>query len=118
MKLGLILGYSGAKLHIDIELVKEAERLGFDSVWTAEAWGSDAVTPLAWIAAQTSRIKLGTAIMQVPGRTPANAAMTGSGSAGIVPRPEEESSMVARAMTPSRVRSASENRSARDNRCR
>lgn len=76
MKLGLILGYSGANLHIDIDLVKEAEKLGFDSVWTAEAWGSDAVTPLAWIAAQTSRIKLGTAIMQVPGRTPANAAMT------------------------------------------
>ncbi len=76
MKLGLILGYSGARLHIDIDLIKEAERLGYDSVWTAEAWGSDAISPLAWIAAQTSKIRLGTAIMQVPGRSPANAAMT------------------------------------------
>ena len=76
MRLGLILGYSGAKMHLDIDFVKEAESLGYDSVWTAEAWGSDAVTPLAWIGAQTSRIKLGTAIMQLPGRSPANTAMT------------------------------------------
>ena len=75
MKLGLMLGYSGAQMHIDMELVKEAERVGFDSVWTAESWGSDALTPLAWIAAQTSTIRLGTGIMQIPGRTPANAAM-------------------------------------------
>lgn len=56
--------------------VQEAERLGYDSVWTAEAWGSDAVSPLAWIGAHTKRIKLGTSIMQMPGRSPANTAMT------------------------------------------
>jgi len=76
MRLGLMVGYSGAEVAIDIAQVKEAESLGFDSVWTAEAWGSDAVSPLAWIAAQTTRIRLGTAIMQLPGRSPANTAMT------------------------------------------
>src|SRR5438270_14063757 len=76
MRLGLMLGYAGAHVSIDLELIKEAERLGFDSVWTAEAWGSDAATPLAYIAAHTTKIKLGTAIMQLPGRSPANAAMT------------------------------------------
>jgi F420-dependent oxidoreductase-like protein len=76
MRLGLMLGYSGAQMGVDIEIVREAERLGYDSVWTAEAWGSDAATPLAWIAAQTTKIRLGTGIMQLPGRTPANAAMT------------------------------------------
>ena len=76
MRLGLMVGYSGAQVAVDINLVKEAESLGYDSVWSAEAWGSDAVTPLAWIAAQTTKIKLGTAIMQLPGRSPANTAMT------------------------------------------
>jgi F420-dependent oxidoreductase-like protein len=76
MRLGLVTGYSGSQLSLDMELIKEAERVGFDSVWTAEAYGSDAVTPLAWIGAQTSKIKLGTGIMQLPGRTPANTAMT------------------------------------------
>jgi len=76
MRLGLTAGYSGANLEVNIGLVKEAERLGFDSVWTAEAYGSDAVTPLAWIAAQTTKIRLGTAIMQMPARTPAMTAMT------------------------------------------
>jgi F420-dependent oxidoreductase-like protein len=76
MRLGLMVGYSGAQISIDMNMIKEAERLGYDSVWSAEAWGSDAVTPLAWIAAQTSKIKLGTAIMQLPGRSPANTAMT------------------------------------------
>lgn len=76
MKLGFTLGYSGATLDVDIGKVQEAERLGYDSVWTAEAWGSDAVTPLAWIGAHTSKIKLGTGIMQLPGRSPANTAMT------------------------------------------
>ena len=61
---------------MNLPLIQEAERLGFDSVWTAEAYGSDAVTPLAWIGAQTSKIKLGTAIMQMPARTPAMTAMT------------------------------------------
>src|SRR5580700_5895074 len=76
MRLGLMVGYSGAQVSIDVSMVKEAESLGFDSVWTAEAWGSDAVSPLAWLAAQTTKIKLGTAIMQLPGRSPANTAMT------------------------------------------
>lgn len=76
MRLGLMVGYSGAQVAIDMTMVKEAESLGYDSVWTAEAWGSDAVSPLAWIAAQTTKIKLGTAIMQLPGRSPANTAMT------------------------------------------
>src|SRR6266568_3839324 len=76
MRLGLMVGYSGAQVAIDIGMIKEAESLGYDSVWTAEAWGSDAVSPLAWIAAQTTKIKLGTAIMQLPGRSPANTAMT------------------------------------------
>ena len=59
-----------------IELARTAEQLGYDSAWTAEAWGVDAITPLAWLGALTGRIKLGTAIMQLPGRSPANAAMT------------------------------------------
>lgn len=76
MRLGLMLGYSGAQLDLPVALVQEAERLGYDVVWTAEAYGSDAVTPLAWLGAHTTRIGLGTAVMQIPGRTPANAAMT------------------------------------------
>lgn len=76
MKLALHLSYSGPTLKLDMPKVLEAERLGFDSVWTAEAYGSDAVTPAAWIAARTERLHVGTAIMQIPGRTPAMAAMT------------------------------------------
>jgi F420-dependent oxidoreductase-like protein len=76
MKLAAHLSYSGARVAIDMERVLEAERLGFDSIWTAEAYGSDAVVPAAWIAARTSRIHVGTAIMQIPARTPAMAAMT------------------------------------------
>ena len=76
MKLGLTTGYSGAKASINMDLVLEAERLGFDSVWTAEAYGSDAVVPAAWIASRTSKIRVGTAIMQMPARTPAMTAMT------------------------------------------
>ncbi|MFT7222110.1 MAG: F420-dependent oxidoreductase-like protein [Candidatus Azotimanducaceae bacterium] len=75
MKLGLMLGYSGAELRIPIDNVVLAEELGYDSVWTAEAYGSDAITPLAFIAAHTKRIRLGTAVLQLAGRTPANAAM-------------------------------------------
>jgi F420-dependent oxidoreductase-like protein len=59
-----------------IELAREAERLGYESAWAAEAWGTDAITPLAWLGALTERIALGSAIMQIPGRSPANAAMT------------------------------------------
>ena len=76
MKLGLFTGYSGPKYSINMDLVLEAERLGYDSVWTSEAYGSDAVTPAAWILAQTSRINVGTGIIQMPARTPACAAMT------------------------------------------
>ena len=70
MKLGMMLGYSGRDLRIPIEQVQLAERLGYDSVWTAEAYGSDAITPLAYIAAHTERIRLGTGIIQLAGRTP------------------------------------------------
>jgi len=78
VKLGLNLGYAspGTNPASLVPLVQEAERLGYDSVWAAEAWGTDAVTVLAWMAASTSRIKIGSAIMQIPGRTPANTAMT------------------------------------------
>ncbi len=76
MRLGLMLGYAAGKMELPLELVREADRLGVHAVWTAEAYGSDAVSPLAWLGALTERIKLGTAIMQMPGRTPANAAMT------------------------------------------
>ncbi len=75
MKLGLMLGYSGARLVLPVERVQLAERLGFDSVWTAEAYGSDALTPLAYLAAKTQRIRLGTAVIQLAARTPAAAAM-------------------------------------------
>lgn len=76
MKLGLLLGYSGADMALPIDRVLEAEKLGFDSVWTSEAYGSDAITPAAWILARTTKIKVGTAIIQMPARTPAMAAMT------------------------------------------
>jgi F420-dependent oxidoreductase-like protein len=76
MKIGLLLGYSGKRLSIPIDLIKRAETLGFDSVWTAEAYGSDAVTAATWILAQTEKIRVGTAIMQIPARSPAMAAMT------------------------------------------
>ncbi|HXT81285.1 MAG TPA: LLM class F420-dependent oxidoreductase [Acetobacteraceae bacterium] len=75
MKLGLSIGYSKARLEIPVALVQRAEELGYHSVWTAEAYGSDAVTPLAFLAGQTKRIRLGTGIMQLAARTPANAAM-------------------------------------------
>lgn len=75
MKLGLALGYSGAEMRLPIERVIRAEELGYDSVWTAEAYGSDAITPLAYIAALTKRIRLGTGIIQLAARTPAATAM-------------------------------------------
>lgn len=75
MKLGIAIGYSGRHLNIPVELVQRAEALGYDSVWTAEAYGSDAMTPLAFLAAKTERIKLCTGIIQLSARTPANAAM-------------------------------------------
>jgi F420-dependent oxidoreductase-like protein len=76
MRLGLNLGYSGSTFTLNLPLILEAERLAFHSVWAAEAYGSDAVTPLAFLAARTARIHLGSAIMQMPARTPAVTAMT------------------------------------------
>ena len=78
MRLGLHVGYWGLGLTADqqLEIVRAAEEAGFDSVWAAEAYGSDTATVLAWLAANTKRIKLGSAIFQIPGRTPAMTAMT------------------------------------------
>lgn len=76
MKLGLSLGYSGAYMSLPVDLVRKAEELGYDSVWTAEAYGSDAFSPLAYLAAVTEKIRLGTGVIQLAGRTAANAAMT------------------------------------------
>jgi F420-dependent oxidoreductase-like protein len=76
MRLGLVTSNFGPKLTIPWDAILEAEKLGFDSVWTAEAYGNDAIVPLSFIAARTTKIGLGTAIMQMPARTPAMAAMT------------------------------------------
>ena len=76
MKLGFLLGYSGKQIHMPIELIQQAESMGYDSVWTAEAYGNDAVTSAAYVLAQTTKIRVGTAIMQMPARTPAMCAMT------------------------------------------
>ncbi|MCU1691800.1 MAG: class F420-dependent oxidoreductase [Frankiales bacterium] len=77
MKLGLNMGYWGAGNDADnLALAKEADVLGYDVAWVAEAYGSDCATVLAWVGAQTTQIDLGAAIFQIPGRTPANAAMT------------------------------------------
>lgn len=76
MRLGLALGYWGRGPSPDhVELAREAERLGYDSVWTAESWGSDAFTALTWIAARTSTIGLGTAVAQMAARSPTTTAM-------------------------------------------
>jgi F420-dependent oxidoreductase-like protein len=76
MRLGLLLRYRGNDTGPRMDLVEEAERLGYDSVWSSEAYGTDAVTPISWVLARTTRIKGGTGIMQIPARTPACAAMT------------------------------------------
>ena len=76
MKLSTTIKFAPGHAGIDMDHVLEAERLGFDAVWAGEAWGSDAVSPVAWVLARTSRIKAGTSIMQMPARTPAMAAMT------------------------------------------
>ena len=75
MKLGINIGYSGRSFQVPINEIKEAEAMGCDSVWTAEAYGSDALTPLAWIGAHTKKIKLATGIMQLSARAPAATAM-------------------------------------------
>ncbi len=78
VKLGVALGYAspGQNPRQLVDLGREAERLGYDSAWAAESWGSDAVSVLAWLAAVTTRIKVGAAVMQIPARTPAMTAMT------------------------------------------
>jgi len=78
VRLGVHVGYWGLGLSPaeQLELVREAERIGYDSLWAAEAYGSDAVSVLAWLAAQTERIRLGSAILQMPGRSAAMTAMT------------------------------------------
>ena len=76
MKPGLLLGYSGRDIHISFGLIKRAKATDFDPVWVAEAYGSDAVTSASYIPSRTETIKVGTAIMQAPARTPANCAMT------------------------------------------
>src|SRR5436190_12159622 len=78
MKLGLSVGYWGLGITPDqqLEMVQAAEEAGYDSVWAAEAYGSDTATVLAWLAAQTSRIRLGSGIFQMPARSPAMTAMT------------------------------------------
>jgi F420-dependent oxidoreductase-like protein len=78
LRLGLYLGYPapGTNPTQLVALAEEAERLGFDSAWVSEAWGTDAVSVLAWVGARTTTLKLGAAIMQIPARTPASTAMT------------------------------------------
>jgi F420-dependent oxidoreductase-like protein len=76
MRLGLNFGYWGSGASDNVALGLEAERLGYHSLWTAEAYGSDAITPLTWLAAKTERINVGSAIMQMAARTPAMTAMT------------------------------------------
>ncbi len=76
MRLGLNIGYSGARIDLPLDMIQEADRLGYYAVWTAEAYGSDCITPLAWIGALTENIKLGSSIMQMPARSPAMTAMT------------------------------------------
>ena len=76
MELGLLAGAFGSQMNIPIDRIRQAESAGFTSVWTAEAYGSDAVSTAAWILAQTETIKVGTAIMQMPARSPAMTAMT------------------------------------------
>src|ERR1700675_3785074 len=76
MKLSTTLKFAPGYAGIEMDLVSEAERLGFDAVWAGEAYGSDAVSPVAGVLGATTRIKAGTSIMQMPARTPAMAAMT------------------------------------------
>ena len=76
MRLGMLLHYSGAPDGLRLQEVLEAERLGYHSVWSGEAYGTDAVTPTAWVLARTTRIMAGSGILQMQARTPACAAMT------------------------------------------
>lgn len=84
MKLGLDIGYSGAKMALPMEKILLAEKLGFDSIWSAEAYGSDAITPLVYIGALTRKLRLGTGIAQLAARTPTNLAMTAQTADALV----------------------------------
>jgi alkanesulfonate monooxygenase SsuD/methylene tetrahydromethanopterin reductase-like flavin-dependent oxidoreductase (luciferase family) len=75
MKLGFTIGYSCAEIRLPLKRILRVEELGYDSAWTAETYDSDAITPLAFIAAHTRRIRLGTGLIRLAARTPANAAM-------------------------------------------
>ena len=89
MKLGLGLEWAGADLRVPVERVQLAEKLGFDSVWTAEAYGSDAFSPLAYLAGLVPRIRLGTAVVQLAARSPASTAMSAQtidALAGVAPK--------------------------------
>ncbi|HVH18972.1 MAG TPA: LLM class F420-dependent oxidoreductase [Myxococcota bacterium] len=86
MKLGLAIEWAGAEVAVPVARVQLAERLGFDSVWSAEAYGQDAFTPLAFLAAHTRRIRLGTAVVQVAARTPAATAMAAQTLEGLAGR--------------------------------
>ena len=76
MRLGLILSYAGREVSLPFDLINQAEELNYDSVWVAEAYGSDTISIASWILSQTEKIKVGTAIMQMPARTPAIRPMT------------------------------------------
>lgn len=76
MKLGMLVGYSGAKVELNLDMIHAAEDLGYDSAWIAEAYGSDGVSPCAWILSKTKKINVGTAILQMPARQPTMTAMT------------------------------------------
>lgn len=76
MRLGIIPSKFGRQFKVNMDMIKEAEALGFESAWTSEAWGNDALTPASWILAQTTKLKVGTAIIQMPARTPSMAAMS------------------------------------------
>ncbi|MBV1691264.1 LLM class F420-dependent oxidoreductase [Novosphingobium sp. G106] len=84
MKLGLDIGYSGAKMALPMEKILLAEKLGFDSIWSAEAYGSDAITPLVYIGALTKKLRLATGIAQLAARTPTNLAMTAQTADALV----------------------------------
>src|SRR5207253_768699 len=76
MQPGMQIGYSGAAVADSVKAAELADELNFHSIWTAEAYGSDAITPLVWMGAHTSKVKLATGIMQMPARSPAMTAMT------------------------------------------
>ena len=96
MKLGIAIDYGNRQINLPLEYIQKAEELGYDSVWSAEAYGSDAITPLAYIAAHTRHIRLGTGIAQLAGRTAANLAMTAATLDQLAGPPNPESTAKSR----------------------